>query len=342
MKQAVASTLLLLLSAPAICETFVRETNVGCQVETRAVHDGETFAWSGSCKGGKASGSGALTSSLGAYLQGEFRSGEMIDVSGRWPMEQQNGTLMLLAARYSKQAEYIARPLLASELQHFYSVASDPLVGQWRLESLDGACKEVYTFSSGGVARIESAEERLTKAVALLRSARDGYALLATVIEANRRPDCLGRLTEVGQTTIRLLQMIDRDALLLCDRSAPSNCYAKLVRTSECAHCEPVSKPISSRQLSTSEPQGLNYGQKIRAAILPYIDLAEPIEGNPVAQVKVTTRPDGEVVDAEVVQSSGYPRWDKAVRIAVLKVERIPLDVDGKVPAVLYIHFRPK
>ena len=59
------------------------------------------------------------------------------------------------------------------------------------------------------------------------------------------------------------------------------------------------------------------------------------------AQVKVTTRPDGEVVDAELVQSSGYSSWDKSVRIAVLKAGRIPLDVDGRVPPVLFITFRP-
>ena len=65
------------------------------------------------------------------------------------------------------------------------------------------------------------------------------------------------------------------------------------------------------------------------------------MEGNPAAQVKVTTRPDGEVVDAELVQSSGYSSWDKSVRIAVLKAGRIPLDVDGRVPPVLFITFRP-
>ncbi len=88
-------------------------------------------------------------------------------------------------------------------------------------------------------------------------------------------------------------------------------------------------------------PIGSNYAQRIRSAILPYVVLVEPVEGNPAAEVRVTTRSDGEVVTAELVGSSGYPSWDKSVRIAVLKAGRIPLDVDGKVPPVLFITFRP-
>jgi len=101
--------------------------------------------------------------------------------------------------------------------------------------------------------------------------------------------------------------------------------------------------PTAAAPAATIEarPQGPSYAQRVRAAILPYIVLAEPMEGNPAAQVKVTTRPDGEVVDAELVQSSGYSSWDKSVRIAVLKAGRIPLDVDGRVPPVLFITFRP-
>lgn len=88
-------------------------------------------------------------------------------------------------------------------------------------------------------------------------------------------------------------------------------------------------------------PSESNYAERVRVAILPYIDLVEPVEGNPVAEVKITTRSNGEIADAELVGTSGYPSWDKSVRTAVLKAGRIPLDVDGKVPPVLFITFRP-
>lgn len=98
------------------------------------------------------------------------------------------------------------------------------------------------------------------------------------------------------------------------------------------------SPPVASK----SHPQAPSYGQQIGAAIVPHVALAEPIEGNPVVQVRVVTRPDGDVVDAQVIESSGNPDWDRSVRRAVLKAGRIPPNVDGTVPPVLIISFRPK
>lgn len=86
----------------------------------------------------------------------------------------------------------------------------------------------------------------------------------------------------------------------------------------------------------------MSYAQRIRAAILPHIAFANESDGNPVAEVKVTTRPDSEVIDVELIESSGNKDWDRAVRRAVLKAGRIPLDINGKVPPVLIISFRPK
>ena len=116
---------------------------------------------------------------------------------------------------------------------------------------------------------------------------------------------------------------------------------AAIIAIAGCAQVGPAPTAVAPPPASKNQFQSATYAQRIRAAILPYIVLAEPIEGNPAAQVKVTTRPDGEVLDAELVESSGYPSWDKSVRVAVLKAGRIPLDTDGKVPPVLFISFRP-
>ncbi len=85
-----------------------------------------------------------------------------------------------------------------------------------------------------------------------------------------------------------------------------------------------------------------SYADKIRAAIRPHLIQTEEIDGNPVAEVKVTTKEDGEIIDIELVASSGNPIWDRAVRIAVLKAGRMPLDATGKVPETMFIAFRPK
>jgi len=100
------------------------------------------------------------------------------------------------------------------------------------------------------------------------------------------------------------------------------------------------SVPASAATLSRE--QFVGYAGKVRAAILPHILEPEGLEGNPRAEIKVTTRPDGEVVDAELTRSSGQPAWDAAVRRAVLKAHRVPLDINGRVPPVLYLVFTPR
>lgn len=83
------------------------------------------------------------------------------------------------------------------------------------------------------------------------------------------------------------------------------------------------------------------YSQKIRNAIQPHIAPTEPIEGNPSVEIKITTQPDGKIIDIEVVKSSGNSVWDMAAQNAVSKAGSIPLDAENRVPPVIYINFRP-
>lgn len=102
-----------------------------------------------------------------------------------------------------------------------------------------------------------------------------------------------------------------------------------------------LAQPVSAPGPGVKAPV-VGYAGKVRAAILPYVLEPEGLEGNPSAEIKVTTHPDGTVVDVELTRSSGQPAWDVAVRRAVLKARRIPLDIDGKVPPVLYLVFSPR
>lgn len=85
-----------------------------------------------------------------------------------------------------------------------------------------------------------------------------------------------------------------------------------------------------------------SYGAKVRQAIKPYINFAESIEGNPVAEVEVLTEPNGMIRNIRLLKSSGVSHWDQAVLVAVQKAERIPLDANGRVPPVLTLVFRAK
>ena len=77
--------------------------------------------------------------------------------------------------------------------------------------------------------------------------------------------------------------------------------------------------------------------------IRPNITYTEAISGNPRALVEIRTSPDGTIVGKpKLLQSSGVKAWDDAVLNAILKTEILPKDVDGRVPPVLEIGFRPK
>jgi TonB family protein len=84
-----------------------------------------------------------------------------------------------------------------------------------------------------------------------------------------------------------------------------------------------------------------NYGARISAAVKPHIILAEPIQGNPSAQVQVRVASDGRIVETKLVTSSGVKVWDEAVLRALQKVSTLPLDAEGKIPSVMMLHLRP-
>ena len=85
-----------------------------------------------------------------------------------------------------------------------------------------------------------------------------------------------------------------------------------------------------------------SYAGRIRARIKPNIVFTRDIAGNPTAEVEVRTSPDGTIVGRKLLQSSGVAAWDEAVLQAIDKTEVLPRDIDGRVPPLLEISFRPK
>ena len=99
-----------------------------------------------------------------------------------------------------------------------------------------------------------------------------------------------------------------------------------------------------SSQGSAAQSSGpsAGYAGRIRARIKPNITFTETLSSNPLADVEVRTSPDGTIISRRIVQSSGVKAWDEAVLSAIDKTEVLPRDVDGRVPPVLIIGFRPR
>ena len=93
--------------------------------------------------------------------------------------------------------------------------------------------------------------------------------------------------------------------------------------------------------LKASGPSA-SYAGRIRGKVKPNIVFGDDIPGNPMAEVEVKCAPDGTILSKRLLQSSGHKSWDDAVIKALEKTEVLPRDVDGRVPSVMVISFRPK
>lgn len=85
-----------------------------------------------------------------------------------------------------------------------------------------------------------------------------------------------------------------------------------------------------------------SYGAKIKARVKPNIIFTEMIEGNPSAEVEVRSGLDGTIMSQRLVKPSGNKAWDDAVIKAIIRTDSMPRDLDGRVPPVMIIEFRPK
>ena len=100
--------------------------------------------------------------------------------------------------------------------------------------------------------------------------------------------------------------------------------------------------PGSTGTAPQSSGPSASYGGRIRASIKPNIVFTDDIGGNPTAELEVRTAPDGTIISRKLLKTSGVKSWDDAVLKAIDKTEKLPRDVDGRVPPTLIISFRPK
>jgi len=92
--------------------------------------------------------------------------------------------------------------------------------------------------------------------------------------------------------------------------------------------------------LKASGPSA-SYAGRLVGRIKPNITYPGDVVGNPRAEVEVKVSPDGTILSRRIVQTSGNKAWDDAVLRAIDKTEVFPKDIDGRVPSVIVLGFRP-
>ncbi|GIX23422.1 MAG: hypothetical protein KatS3mg122_0653 [Caldimonas sp.] len=95
-------------------------------------------------------------------------------------------------------------------------------------------------------------------------------------------------------------------------------------------------------QGSAAGTPSAGYAGRLRARIKPNIIFVDTLTTNPAAEVEVRAAPDGTILGARLVQSSGHPEWDQAVLRAIERTQTLPRDDNGRVPSPILITFRPK
>jgi colicin import membrane protein len=85
-----------------------------------------------------------------------------------------------------------------------------------------------------------------------------------------------------------------------------------------------------------------SYAGRLVAHIKPNIVFTDQVPGNPAAEVEVRAGPSGSIISRRLVKSSGHREWDEAVLRAIDRTGSLPRDVDGRVPSVILVSFRPQ
>lgn len=95
------------------------------------------------------------------------------------------------------------------------------------------------------------------------------------------------------------------------------------------------------RQAQQSAPT--DYAERVRRRVRSNLVFdPDTVTGNPVAVVAVQMAPDGSILSKRMLQSSGNGPYDEAVLRAVERADPLPLDINGKAPPRIVLHFRPR
>lgn len=100
--------------------------------------------------------------------------------------------------------------------------------------------------------------------------------------------------------------------------------------------------PNSTGTAQQNAAPSSGYAGRIKAHIRPLIIFNAEGNENPEMEVRVTLWPDGRIVSVTKLRGSPNPDWDRAVLRGIDKAERLPRDIDGRVPAYIDLVMRPK
>jgi len=204
----------------------------------------------------------------------------------------------------------LARALLPLVLLASCATASDPIVEQAsyatapkpaypllaKRQGIEGSVKlKVQILADGFAGKVEVAKS-------------SGSALLdASAIESVKRTKFHPARTASGRSVDSWMEMPIR---FVIDGSRPNE----------------AGNPPGS----LSAPSAA-YSKMLSDAVRRHIVLAAPVAPNSVAEIEILTEPDGRIRAFKLMRAEGSAEWSAAVLKALAKVDRLPLEADGRI-----------
>lgn len=108
-----------------------------------------------------------------------------------------------------------------------------PIIGSWHVHVPGTTCSETYVFKPNGTTWVQSADE-ISESKFEISAAPDAdgyYRLTDTIVTNNRKPDCRGELTTIGDTvTVFVLFNNVSDHFLFCPKHVAHHCVGPFIR----------------------------------------------------------------------------------------------------------------
>lgn len=150
------------------------------------------------------------------------------------------------------------------------------------------------------------------------------------------------RRLPAGSANVLGAQCADQVAYLMTsDELIPSSQFDEDWRNSKSELCAAELLRVAPIGMQELLKQKSSYADKVRRTILPNIIYAGKSEGNPKVEISLELAPDGRIIKYSISKSSGNADWDLAAVKGVLKTERLPVDIEGRVPPSIVLVMRP-
>jgi len=102
----------------------------------------------------------------------------------------------------------------------------------------------------------------------------------------------------------------------------------------------PIVPIVPAGLAGNAAPSLVSFADKVRRRVQPNIIWTGP-KLDTATTIQVRCAPNGDVLSAKVLASSGNPSWDEATLRAIQRSNPMPSNADGQTPAIFTVVFRP-